>query len=439
MIIHLSKAVGFADQRAAVLSLAPGKGFSASELPCDLACAEGTAENSPAFQRWERSGPGAKSRRDGGSPRSVFGRPFGTWRAKVLAPSVETLGYCQMSLRDTRHLNQCDLFRDLCPPKEGLGEGNSDLRKSRGAEFCNCLPKSEIRNRFKTRGNGKTRNCLAATAVLWTVVFSLRAQTLSEDALAQIRFEQKLNAQITLSLPFQDESGKPVQLDQYFGRKPVLLVLGYYECPMLCTLVLNGMVESAADMKWSIGKDFEVVDVSISPSEGPPLAAAKKRTYVKRYGRSGAAAGWHFLTGNETSIRRLADEVGFRYAYDPASKQYAHPSGLVVLTPEGKVSRYLFGVTYAPAELFAALRQASSNQVGSPIQQLILLCFHYNPITGKYSGTIIVILRLLGGATVLGLLGLVVALACRPRPSDSVKTRISSARLTPTGQNESAP
>lgn len=244
-------------------------------------------------------------------------------------------------------------------------------------------------------------------------VASADVQTLSDEALAQVRYEQKLNAQLSLALPFRDEEGQQVRLGKYFGRKPVLLVLGYYQCPMLCTLVLNGMVESAADMKWSIGRDFDVVSVSIDPGETPALAAAKKRTYVKRYGRSGAAQGWHFLTGDQTAIQQLANEVGFRYAYDPVSKEYAHPSGLIILTPEGKISRYLFGVTYSPKELYTALRDASSNQVGSPIQQLILLCFHYNPVTGKYSGIIIVVLRCLGIATIMGLFWLIVALARR--------------------------
>ncbi|HEV2393933.1 MAG TPA: SCO family protein [Verrucomicrobiae bacterium] len=239
------------------------------------------------------------------------------------------------------------------------------------------------------------------------------AKTLSDDDLAQIRFDQKLDARISLNLPFRDEQGTPIQLGQYFGQKPVLLVLGYYKCPMLCTLVLNGMVESAADMRWSIGREFEVVDVSINPSETPALAAAKKRTYTKRYGRSGAALGWHFLTGNEPAIRQLAGEVGFRYVYDPVSKEFAHPSGLVILTPDGTISKYLFGVTFAPKDLYGALKDASYKQVGSPIQQLILLCFHYNPITGKYSRSIIVILRVLGIATILGLFALVVLLICR--------------------------
>jgi protein SCO1/2 len=241
------------------------------------------------------------------------------------------------------------------------------------------------------------------------------AQTLPDETLARIRFEQKLDGQVSLDLPFRDEDGRPVRLRQYFGEKPVVLVLGYYQCPMLCTLVLNGMVESAADMKWSIGREFNVLDVSINPEETPALAAAKKRSYVKRYGRSGADQGWHFLTGSQAAIQQLANEVGFRYAYDPASKQFAHPSGLVILTPQGKVSGYLFGVTFAPKDLYAGLRTATSNQVGSPIQELLLLCFHYNPITGKYSKSVIVVLRLLSAATIVGFLGLVVALARRGR------------------------
>ena len=280
-----------------------------------------------------------------------------------------------------------------------------------------------------------TSPLLVFAAALCSVI-PAGGQGLTDGALAQIRFDQKLNSRVSLDLSFHDEEGRPVQLRQYFGSKPVLLVLGYYECPMLCTLVLNGMVESAADMKWSIGREFEVLDVSINPDEKPPLAAAKKRTYIKRYGRSRAAQGWHFLTGSEQSIRQLANEVGFRYAYDPASKQYAHPSGLVVLTPEGKVSKYLFGVTYAPRDLFTALSEASTSRVGSPIQQLILLCFHYNPITGKYSGLIVVILRLLGVATLLGLAGLIVALVRRGRavkegiaaPSPELAAQVSISR-----------
>ncbi len=238
---------------------------------------------------------------------------------------------------------------------------------------------------------------------------SAYAATLSDDRLSRISFDQKLSAQVSLELPFQDETGKSVRLGDYFWRKPVILVLGYYECPMLCTLVLNGLVESLEDMKWTAGNEFTVVNVSINPRETPALAAAKKRNYLKRYGRSGASAGWHFLTGAEPAIRRLADEVGFQFAYDTESKQYAHPSGLVILTPKGKVAQYLFGVTFAPRTLYNALGAASSDHIGTPIQRLILLCFHYNPIRGKYGPAIMLCLRFLGFATVLGLAWLLIS------------------------------
>ncbi|HEU5123086.1 MAG TPA: SCO family protein [Verrucomicrobiae bacterium] len=237
--------------------------------------------------------------------------------------------------------------------------------------------------------------------------FQLSAQTLTDDQLSNIGFHQNLNTQITLNSTFRDENGKTVQLGDYFGRKPVVLVLGYYGCPMLCTLTLNGMVESLEDLKWNIGDQFDVLNVSIDPHEAPALALAKKKTYLKRYGRHGADAGWHFLTGNEAQIKRLADEVGFQYAYDPQSKEFAHASGLVILTPDGKISHYLFGVTFASQDFFTALQDASKKKVGSPIRELILLCFHYNPITGKYGALIMAIVRGLAVATVLGLVWLV--------------------------------
>lgn len=239
--------------------------------------------------------------------------------------------------------------------------------------------------------------------LLVTMTVPLIAQPLTDDQLSRVSFDQMLNAQISLDLPFRDENGKTVTLRDYFGQKPVVLVLGYYQCPMLCTLTFNGMVESMNDMKWSIGKEFNVVHVSINPEETPELAAAKKQTYLRRYGRSGAAAGWHFLTGDESNIRRLADQVGFHYAYDPSVKQYAHASGLVILTPDGKVSKYFFGVSFSAPKLFAALQNASERQVGSPIERLVLLCFHYNPIRGKYGALIMTTLRILAAATLAGM------------------------------------
>jgi protein SCO1/2 len=253
------------------------------------------------------------------------------------------------------------------------------------------------------------------SAPLSVRVFAAGATSLSDDALVKIKFDQKLNSKVSLGLPFRDENGARVKLGDYFGRRPVILVLGYYDCPMLCTLVLNGMVESLQDVKLDIGNQFEVVNVSIDPSEQPKLAAAKKRTYLTRYGRHGAETGWHFLTGDEAAIRKLADEVGFRFAYDGATKQYAHPSGIVVLTPQGRVARYFFGISFPPKEVGAALMEARSEKVGSPIQQFILLCFHYNPLRGQYAKLILVIVRLSGVATLLALAGIVVMLTRQRR------------------------
>jgi len=229
------------------------------------------------------------------------------------------------------------------------------------------------------------------------------AQSLSPATLDRIEFEQKLDAQVSLDLPFRDESGRRVRLGDYLGRKPVILVLGYYGCPMLCTLTLNGLIESMEDLKWVVGNQFDILNISIDPTETPELAAAKKQTYLRRYGRAGAGEGWHFLTGDAIAIKRLAAQVGFHYAYDPTVKQYAHPSGLVILTPQGRVAKYLFGVTFAPNDLYAALKGASGNQIGARIQQLALLCFHYSPIKGKYGPAIMTAVRGLGALTLLGL------------------------------------
>jgi len=241
------------------------------------------------------------------------------------------------------------------------------------------------------------------------------AQTLTDQQLSRISFDQRLGEQVSLDLPFRDEERKAVTLGDYFGRKPVVLVLGYYGCPMLCTLTFNGMVEAMNDMKWSIGRDFNVVHVSIDPKETPELAAAKKATYVRRYGRAGAETGWHFLTGDESAIQKLTDEVGFRYAYDPTAKQYAHPSGLIILTPEGKTAKYFFGVKFAPAEVYAALQGASANKVGSPIERLVLLCFHYSPIHGRYGALIVIIIRVFAVVTLAAMAWLCVLIIRRER------------------------
>jgi protein SCO1/2 len=245
-------------------------------------------------------------------------------------------------------------------------------------------------------------------------------QPLSDSDLANIKFEQKLGSRISLDSAFRDETGAEVKLSQYFSRKPVILVLGYYKCPMLCSLVQNGMVESLQDLRWNIGKEYEVINVSINPSEKPELAAAKKRTCLKRYGRVGASEGWHFLTGDEANIRRLADQVGFRYAYDSATKEYAHPSGFIVLTPEGKIARYFFGIQFSPRELYPALLGASSQTIGTRIQELVLLCFHYRPITSKYGALIMTTVRVMAVATVAGLGWLIIGMVLREKPGKTV-------------------
>jgi protein SCO1/2 len=303
----------------------------------------------------------------------------------------------------------------LIPPLPAL------TPKRRRASLAAALHRVIMRSRFFVLCLLLALFCCIATAAT-----SEPSSALSDSQLAEIKFDQKLNASISLDLHFRDENGKDVRLGDYFSRRPVILVLGYYGCPMLCTMVLNGMVEGLQDMRWSIGKEYDVINVSIDPNETPDLASAKKRSYVKRYGRDGAETGWHFLTGDSDAIQCLANEVGFRYAYDPISKQYAHPSGIVVLTPEGKISRYLFGVTYSPRELYAAVNAASSHKIGSRIQDLILLCFHYRPITGRYGNMIMITVRVLGIVTLLGLPALIVKM--------SRKQKLHAANLSQSGE-----
>ena len=250
-------------------------------------------------------------------------------------------------------------------------------------------------------------NPLAILLLLMLFLPGTRASTVSEDTLRSIRFDQKLNSQVSPDLVFRDEKGATVKLGDYLGRKPVILVPGYYGCPMLCTLVLNGLIESMQDLRMNVGDQFEVINFSIDPDETPALAAQKKHSYLRSYGRPGAEEGWHFLTGDENSIEKLTAEIGFHYAYDSSIKQYAHPSGFVVLTPQGKVAQYFFGVDFSAKDLDSALVNASSDKTGSQIQQLFLLCFHYSPITGKYGPHNMNSVRLCGVATVL-CLGLVI-------------------------------
>jgi len=230
--------------------------------------------------------------------------------------------------------------------------------------------------------------------------------------LKNVGIDQKLDAPVALGLPFVDEAGHDVTLGQYFGKRPVVLALVYYQCPMLCTLVLDGLTSAIGTMNLTAGKDFDVVVVSFNPGEPPSLAANSKASIVKRYGRTGTEGGFHFLTGREESIRALADAVGFRYAWDPAINQYAHPAAVTVLTPGGRVSRYLFGVDFAPRDLRLALVEASDGKIGTALDQALLYCYHYDPFSGKYGLALMSVIRL-GGVLTCGVLGASIFLALR--------------------------
>jgi protein SCO1/2 len=225
------------------------------------------------------------------------------------------------------------------------------------------------------------------------------AASVLPPGLRNVGLDQRLNGQVPLGLAFRDEAGRELPLASYFGSRPVILALVYYQCPMLCTQILNGLVISLRGMSLESGRDFEVVAVSIDPTETPVLAERKRTEYLRRYAKS--SAGWHFLTGNEPQIKELAQAVGFRYAYDPKSKQYAHASAIMVLTPSGRLSRYFYGIEYAPRDLRLGLVEASENKIGSPVDQILLYCYHYDPSTGKYSAIVMNIVRLAGVLTLL--------------------------------------
>ncbi len=219
------------------------------------------------------------------------------------------------------------------------------------------------------------------------------AQPMAPSPTREVGWEQRMGARLPADAVFRDDAGKVVRLGDYFGKRPVLLSLAYYECPMLCGLALEGLAKSLRGFSLVPGKDFEVVTISFNPAEKPDLARAKKTNFVNYYGRPGAEEGWHFLTGDEAEIRKVTRAVGFEYRYDEAQKQYAHATGVVVLTPAGVVSRYFFGIEYAPKELKLGLAEASDGKVGGLTAQLLLLCYHYNPATGKYTAATMTLLR----------------------------------------------
>ena len=206
-----------------------------------------------------------------------------------------------------------------------------------------------------------------------------------------------------------------------FGKRPVVLVFAYYDCPMLCTQVINGLASALGVLSLEPGKDFEIVTVSFDPRDTPATATAKKAVYLDRYKRPGAAAAWHFLTGAPASIERLTKAAGFRYVWDDQTKQFAHPTGVIVLTPDGRLARYLFGIEYGPRDLRLALVEASAGKVGTPVDALLLYCYHYDPMTGRYGLVIMRAMRIAGAATVLALASFIFIMLRRERAQHSTR------------------
>ncbi len=262
--------------------------------------------------------------------------------------------------------------------------------------------------------------------LLWMPAVAL-AQGGKPNPAEGVAFEQRMGEQVPLDARFIDEQGVEVRLGQFFtAGQPVVLVMSYYECPMLCSFVREGVLAALQQVPLTAGQDFQVVNISIDPLETPMMAANVKTLTLQRYARPGAEQGWHFLTGSEEQIRRVADAIGFKYYYDETIDQYAHAAGFVVLTPQGKTARYFFGIEFNVSDLRLGLVEASSGKVGNVIDQILLLCYQYNPVTGKYTPTIMTILRIAGVLTVIGIITLIVTLSRstpgghQPPPRESV-------------------
>jgi protein SCO1/2 len=320
---------------------------------------------------------------------------------------VRETNRCVLQQRSTRWLGRLSLRKRMVrvwdsPEPRSRHHGHAGGVRSFSVQFAptGCCP------------SAKTRFVIAFVFVCGLV---RPTSALTPGDLSRVAFEQHPGQQVSRNLVFRDEGGHALKLGDLFGKRPVILALGYYRCPMLCTMINDGLINTLENLRASVGSDFEVVDLSIDPNEQPAAAKEKKALYVRRYGRSGTTRGWHCLVGDEKSIAQLANEIGYCYAYDPETKQYAHPSGVIVLTPDGKISRYIFGVTFNATELRDALAAAKEGKSGSVLSQLSLLCYHYNPITGKYAGLILSILQIASVATLLALCGVVALMVRRDR------------------------
>jgi protein SCO1/2 len=219
--------------------------------------------------------------------------------------------------------------------------------------------------------------------------------------LKNVGIQQNLDQPIPPDLTFTDDLGRSVRLGDYFGKKPMILNLVYYNCPMLCGEVLSGLENSLRMMKFDVGKEFDVITVSFDPQETPEMAAKKKAEFLRRYKRAGAEQGWHFLVGQQDAIDALTKAAGFQYQYDEKTKQFAHVAAILILTPEGKIAQYYYGIEYPPKDLRLGLVEAGAGRIGNVVDQLLLYCYHYDPEQGKYSATILRVLRVAGVATML--------------------------------------
>jgi protein SCO1 len=251
--------------------------------------------------------------------------------------------------------------------------------------------------------------CLAPAALF------AQSQEAPRGILRGVGIDQKLGSEIPLDLAFRDENGRAVHLGDYFGKRPVILVLVYFHCPMLCSYVEQGTVRALRGISFTAGRQFEVVTVSFDPADTPELALVNKKENLRQYGRPGSESGWHVLTGAPASISQLTRAVGFRYALDRETGEYAHAAGIIVATPQGRLARYLYGVDYSPTDLRLALVEASHNAIGNPVDQILLYCCRYDPMTGKYGLVIMNVLRLGGALTVLGLGGFMAVMIRRDR------------------------
>jgi protein SCO1/2 len=281
------------------------------------------------------------------------------------------------------------------------------------------------RSRSRTGKIGAVRALSAMVGLVVTLgASSARSQaTLPPEILPPppqaVGFDQNIGATLPLDAAFKDETGKSVHLGDYFGKKPVVLTFAYFTCPMLCGLALQGMVGSLKGMNLEAGRDFEVVTVSFEPKDTPEQARAKKDTMVSRYGRKGTEGAFHFLTGDQSTIDRITKIAGFRYEWDAKEQQYAHATGIMVATPQGQIARYLFGVEYIPRDLRFSLVEASQGKLGSVVDQLLLLCYHYDPKAGRYGAFAIGSMRTAGAVTLLALGALVIVISRKPKNDSS--------------------